>query len=490
EYYAHVHPEDVPMMKEMLAATVTTDRSRLMVEYRMRRGDGAVRWFRSVGSAHWQRDGRLMVFGTTADITEQKLAEEELKQTLEAVASANMALEEFSDLTESATRAKSEFLANMSHEIRTPMTAILGFAELLLSAPDIHEAPPERLDAIRTIQRNGEYLLGLINDILDLSKIEAGKCDIELAACSPVQMLAEVVSLMRIRADAKGIPLQLEYEGPIPETIHTDPLRFRQVLVNLVGNAVKFTETGSVRIAAGLRRRLGEVTQLQVDVIDSGIGMTDEQMAGLFKPFSQADSSTTRRYGGTGLGLTISKRLAQMLGGDIAVHSRPGKGSRFTVTVETGNLDRVRLLENPREAVVGAPRSAPGKDAAAVHLHGRILLAEDGPDNQRLIAFVLRKAGAEVAVVENGQMALDEAMTAWERGEPFDLILMDMQMPVMDGYEATYRLRTAEYPGTIVALTAHAMTGDDVKCRAAGCDGYLTKPIDRAAFLPAIAGFM
>ncbi len=487
KYYAHVHPEDLPMIRESLATALANERQNMAVEYRLQGPDGTMRWVRSGGSVHRQTNGHVIAFGTTSDITEQKRAEDELKQTLEAIESANLALAEFNALTESATRAKSEFLANMSHEIRTPMTAILGFAELLLGANDIDQLPPERVDAIRTIQRNGEYLLGLINDILDLSKIEAGKYDIERVSCSPAQVLADVLSLMRVRAEAKRLSLSIEYGTPIPETIRSDPLRLRQVLVNLVGNAVKFTEMGSVRMVARLLQPPDRPALLQVEVIDTGIGMTEEQIANLFRPFSQADSSTTRKYGGTGLGLTISKRLAEMLGGDISVRSEPDKGSTFTVTIETGKLEGIRLLRTPEEAAANTLSVTKPQDSAAIRLDGRILLAEDGPDNQRLIAFVLRKAGAQVTVVENGQLAYDAALDAQQRGEPFHLILMDMQMPVMDGYEATRQLRAAGYTRPIVALTAHAMTGDDAKCRNAGCDAYLTKPINRVEFLPGVA---
>ncbi len=440
-------------------------------------------------------DNVVLLVDQLHDITERKHMEDalrdandELRQTVDALESANRALEEFNEATEAATRAKSEFLANMSHEIRTPMTAILGFTEVLLGEAALDRAPPERIEAIETIQRNGNYLLQLINDILDLSKIEAGKLDIERTTCSPTQVLADVISLMRVRAAAKGILLDLEYAGGIPEAIQCDPLRLRQILVNLVGNAIKFTETGSVRMVPRLMRPAGEPALLQVEVIDTGIGLTAEQASRLFQPFSQADSSTTRRFGGTGLGLTISKRLAEMLGGNITFHSEPGKGSTFRVTVEAGDLAGVRLLDGPAEAVAPAAQApAAGNAAAALRLDGRILLAEDGPDNQRLIGFVLKKAGAEVTVAENGQIAVAEALAARERNVPFDLILMDMQMPVLDGYEATRRLRAAGYTGPILALTAHAMAGDDAKCLDAGCDGYLSKPIDRAMFLPAIA---
>ncbi|HBO42592.1 MAG TPA: hypothetical protein DD670_01385 [Planctomycetaceae bacterium] len=409
-----------------------------------------------------------------------------LVQTQEKLKEQTTRATQMADEAKAANATKSQFLANMSHEIRTPMTAILGFSDILLQEASVDRSPPEHIEAIRTIQRNGQHLLDLLNDILDLSKIEAGKLDVERVACSPVQVLSDVVSLMRVRAETKGLSLAVEYAGAIPESIQCDPLRFRQILINLIGNAVKFTETGSVRLVARLVRRLGSPSLLQVDVIDTGIGMTQSEISNLFSPFSQADSSTTRRFGGTGLGLTISKRLAEMLGGDISVESVPNKGSTFSVTVETGNLDGVELLETPKESCVVA-RLTPSAAVPAVRLDCRILLAEDGPDNQRLISFLLRKAGAEVTLAENGQTAHDLAMAARDGGCPFDVILMDMQMPVMDGYEATRRLRAGGYTGPIIALTAHAMERDAVACRRAGCDAYLTKPINPNTFLPVIA---
>ncbi len=446
------------------------------------------RWIRATSIPIRDDSGNIaLVVEQLHDITKEKHAEQELKGTVEALASANRTLEEFYRVAESATRAKSEFLANMSHEIRTPLTAILGFTDILIRDPRLEQGPTDWIDALRTIHRNGEHLLQLINDILDLSKIEAGRLEVERIACSPPQLLADVISLMRVRAAAKNLQLNLQFAGKIPETIQSDPLRLRQILINLIGNAVKFTEKGEVRVVARLVQDADRPSLLQIDVIDTGIGLTDEQISRLFQPFSQGDSSTTRKYGGSGLGLTISKRLAEMLGGDITCRSSPGNGSTFTLTVATGDISGVALLESPEEGVAASRKQREGLAVPLVRLQGRILLAEDGPDNRRLISFILERAGAEVTLVENGQAAFDTALAARDRGEPFDLILMDMQMPVMDGYTATARLRDAGYAGPIVALTAHAMEGDDVQCRQAGCDDYLTKPIDRAKFLATIA---
>ena len=412
-----------------------------------------------------------------------KIADQQLKEHVNALEQQKEAAEQFYEAAEAATQAKSEFLANMSHEIRTPMTAILGYSDVLLGELEQESSR----SAVYTIKRNGEHLLNVINDILDLSKIEAGKLAVEQISCSPVQVVAEVASLMRVRAQAKNLPLDIEYAGSIPESIHCDPIRLRQILINLIGNAIKFTETGRVRVLTRLIQSSDRPSWLQFDVIDTGIGMTQEQVLRLFKPFMQADSSTSRKFGGTGLGLSISKRLAKLLGGDILVSSTPGKGSTFSVTVETGPLDDVQMLENPAEAMAEGRREPKPNAVTDVKLDCRILLAEDGPDNQRLISFVLKKAGAQVTVAENGQEALEQVLAAKDAGRPFEVVLMDMQMPVMDGYTATQELRQAGYDGPIIALTANAMLGDDEKCREVGCDDYLTKPIDRTKFLPVIA---
>ena len=441
-------------------------------------------------------NGATLVQATIRDVSERKRSEQQLSAAREdlehyvaALESTNTALEQFSDQAEAATRAKSEFLANMSHEIRTPMTAILGFAELLLEQQRVSGDSRENVEALETIQRNGQYLLRLINDILDLSKIESGKLEIERYECSPSAIIAEVVSLMRVRAEAKGIPLRVNFEGPIPETIQSDPMRVRQILINLIGNAIKFTEVGSVEVSLSVFADAQGSPRLQFNVTDTGIGMTDEQISRLFRPFAQVDSTTTRKYGGTGLGLSISKRLAQMLGGNITVVSSPGRGSTFALTVDPGNLDGVKMIEKGAEAVLEREISSEAS-SGHVKLDGSILLAEDGPDNQRLICLLLKKAGARVDVAENGKIACEKALAAHQSGEPFDVILMDMQMPVMDGYTAVARLREADYRGPILALTAHAMKGSEDECRRAGCDAYLTKPIDRDRFLPAIASFM
>ena len=404
----------------------------------------------------------------------------------EIASSINQAVDKLRDVFEEAKvacEAKSEFLANMSHEIRTPLTAILGYSDIL----GANLEKPEDIESIEIIRRNSKHLLELINDILDLSKIESRKLELERIAFSPASVVDDVKSLMRMRAEARGLSLEIEYVGGIPERIQSDPIRLRQILINLVGNAIKFTETGSVRLVTRLEQGTAMLPRLQFDVIDTGIGMTQEQASKLFEPFTQADASTTRKFGGTGLGLAISKRLVERLGGDIMISTSAGKGSTFSVRIETGRLDNVSMLEHVTEAMAESKRNTKAPAAPAVSLDYRLLLAEDGADNQRLISFVLKKAGADVTVAENGLIAHDKALAAREAGEPFHVILMDMQMPVMDGYTATRKLRDADYAGPIIALTANAMAGDEAKCVEAGCDGYATKPIDRPKLIAMIA---
>jgi CheY-like chemotaxis protein len=325
---------------------------------------------------------------------------------------------------------------------------------------------------------------------------------------------------MRVRAEAKGLVLETAYAGPVPTSITTDPLRLKQILINLVGNAVKFTETGTVRVVVELVPPAEDEPKLRFDVVDTGVGMDERQVKRLFQPFVQADSSAARRFGGSGLGLAIVKRTAALLGGDVTVTSAPARGSTFSVTIATGPLDgapgsgqwqvttdrRAGLPFSPSPNCRVSPPTTPAKPP--IRCDCRVLLAEDGPDNQRLITLVLRKAGASVTVVEDGGQVLEHALSTIPEptGAPnhsaspidnpsdtgancFDVILMDMQMPVMDGYEATRRLRAAGYPGPIVALTAHAMKGDREKCIQAGCNDYVTKPIDLARLLEIVARY-
>jgi signal transduction histidine kinase/CheY-like chemotaxis protein/HPt (histidine-containing phosphotransfer) domain-containing protein len=379
-----------------------------------------------------------------------------------------------------SARAKSEFLANMSHEIRTPMTAILGYVRLL-SERTISD--DEHTEYLTTIRRNGEHLLRILNDILDLSKIDAGRMTLERIACSPAELVNEVASLMRARAIEKGLSLEVEYRGAIPQYIEADPTRLRQVLLNLVGNAIKFTEVGRVRI--GVELGTGpEGARLQIEVSDTGCGLTGAAQATLFDAFTQGDASTTRTSGGTGLGLAISQRLSHMLGGDITVKSTPNEGSTFTLSIQAGCLDGVPMLDHPTE-ILRRPATSPA--TMSLPSRPRVLLVEDALDNQRLLARYLREAGAEVAAAADGITACDMAMGALAAGTPFDVILMDVQMPKLDGYHATARLRGMGYDGAIIALTAHAMESERGRCLDAGCDDFLSKPVEPAELIATIA---
>jgi CheY-like chemotaxis protein/HPt (histidine-containing phosphotransfer) domain-containing protein len=373
------------------------------------------------------------------------------------------------EAAEAANRSKSEFLANMSHEIRTPLNGILGFTELLIRGADGGNEQ-ERADFLKTIRSSGKHLLQLLNDVLDISKIEAGQLQVETITCSPHQLLAEVISVLRVPARKRGITLDYRWESGIPETIQSDPHRLKQLLMNLVNNAIKFTDEGSVLVVARLLEN-SQRPRVQFQVRDTGIGIPREKLDTIFEPFVQADNSVTRKYGGTGLGLAISYRIAKSLGGDLTVESNIGHGSVFTVTVDAGDMTGVTITARPPVAVAGDV----GRDATATaSLEGlKILLVDDGETNRKLISLFLTRSGAAVEIAENGALALHVAEQA-----TFDVVLMDMQMPVMDGYTATVRLREKGFTGPIIALTAHAMKGDREKCEAAGCSGYLAKPVN------------
>ena len=439
-----------------------------------------------------QQGGRRFFTGIVRDITERKKYDQQLRasvneaeesqrrlqsQALELAAQADR-LSIAQRSAEAANRAKSEFLANMSHEIRTPMTAILGYAEQLATTLSAEQGA----ESAEIIKRNGEHLLTIINDILDLSKIESGLFEVEAVACSPCQIVAECASLMRVRATQKGLDLKVELVGPLPQTIVTSPLRLRQILMNLLNNAIKFTAQGTVKIRAALDKAAAP-PQLVLQVHDTGVGISEEQLPRLFQPFSQGDNSVARKFGGTGLGLAVSLRLAELLGGTIRVESSPQQGSTFTMLLPLKSFDPGLLLQQPLESDYRSRSPTPKVETAATQLDCRVLLAEDGEDNRRLIAYVLHKHGAAVEIAENGKLAYDAVLLAESNHTPFDVVLMDMQMPEMDGYEATRQLRAVGYQRPIIALTAHAMSGDREKCLAAGCDEYTTKPIDRRTLL-------
>jgi PAS domain S-box-containing protein len=455
-----IHPADRERIMTAWKHAVAT-RTPYRQHHRIIRPDGSIRWTTANAAPIFENSEVRGFVGTIEDTTERLQAAEDLRRAKLAA--------------EAASRAKSEFLANMSHEIRTPMTAILGFCDLLLS-PDQTDA--DRRGCVETVRRNGEHLLAVINDILDLSKIESGEAAAERIACNPAQVICEVARTLSLRAQEKNLRLEVEFDGPLPTTLTNDPTKLRQVLINLVGNAVKFTEQGSIRVRARMTGPEDGARRLVVDIIDTGIGMTDEQIGRIFTPFSQGDGSMARRFGGTGLGLSISQKLAALMGGGVAVTSAPGEGSTFTVTIDAGEVRGPWLTEPPALAPVDA--AGPGPVGS---LSCRVLLAEDGPDNRRLLSYLLTRAGAEVVVVDNGRRAVTAALDAARAGSPFDIVLMDMQMPEVDGYTASRTLRTSGYQGVIIALTAHAMADDRQKCLDAGCSDYAAKPIDRATLI-------
>lgn len=382
---------------------------------------------------------------------------------------------------ETANLAKSEFLANMSHEIRSPMNAILGFTELLRRGQAKNEA--EHHKHLDIVHASGTHLLGLINDILDLSKVESGRLEVEHIACSPYQIAHEVVQAQGVKAAEKGISIDLECPGSAPESIVTDPARLRQILTNLVGNAIKFTEQGGVRV---ILRFIASrpVAQLQIEVLDTGIGIASDKLENVFEPFTQAESSITRRFGGTGLGLTISRSFARAMGGDITAASPQGAGSVFTVTLPAGPLESIHLL-TPEElsrqqskdlSLVGANWKLP---------KARILIVDDGEENRELVRLVLEEAGALTEQAENGRIAVEKA-----QARQYDLILMDLQMPEMDGETAARLLRERGFNTPIVALTAHAMKGFEQEVLASGFTAYLTKPIDLDKLMALVASLI
>ncbi len=404
-----------------------------------------------------------------------------------AVRASHEQLEQAKAAGQSASRAQSEFLASISEEIGRPIKVSLGYTEMLLGAL----RNTENLETAATIKRNHEYVLEVLDDLRDLAWIESGRLQVRPSPCSPHRIVAEVASATRVRADAKGLALGTDFRGPIPEQVLTDPGRVRQILLNLVGNAIKFTEIGTIRLTTQLLEAQGP-PRLRFQVIDTGIGMAPHQLNRLFQPLPPNQSHGDSDLPATGLGLTLCKRLAEMLGGTLDADSTPGCGSTFTLVIPTGPLDGVRMVGDSREAIQRHEEHAAAPKPPA-RLDCRVLLAEDGRENRRLISFVLEKAGAKVEMAEDGKQALEKALAAMEAlaagrdAEAFDVVLMDMQMPVLDGYDAARRLRQAGYAGPIIAVTGHTRDYDRQRCIEAGCNDYLAKPVEREALLAMVA---
>ena len=471
EIPSFVHPEDRAEVERQMAQACSADgKPRHSFLHRIVLPDDRVRWVKLQGKTVYKKGSRgkrpTQVIGTLVDVTKQKEFEESLEKAIQAA--------------EAANESKSEFLANMSHEIRTPMTAILGYADLLFE----QEQDEEKIRYLQTIRRNGKFLLGIINDILDLSKIEAKKLQVQRERFAPHQLVEDVRSIMEVRAKERDLDLNVDYEGKIPADIESDPKRLKQILVNLVGNAIKFTEEGNVNIV--VRYDDADEGRMHFEVTDSGIGMSEEQLARLFLPFSQGDAAVNRRFGGTGLGLAISQRLAHMLGGEIQVESVEGEGSTFTCTVDVGDIEQVPLI-TPCDAT---DTSGDPTVADQVELDCHILVVDDRRDIRFLSNRLLTRSGARVDEAEDGEVALKLVTESIDRSEPYDLILLDMQMPNLDGYQTATKLRRLGFDAPIIALTADAMQGDMRRCLASGCNAYLSKPIDRQMLLDMVVRYI
>jgi len=435
------------------------------LEHRIIHKHNSIRWVRSTLVPHLDHQGKLLSYdGLLQDITKRKQAEENLKQAkVEA---------------DAGNKTKSQFLANMSHEIRTPMNAILGFGEILAE-----ESPTEtQKQYIKIIRNSSNHLLMVIDDILDFSKIEAGKLDIELRECSIIDMLNTVESMIHSLAKEKGLKFEIDTTPDLPANIITDSGRLQQCLINTLNNAVKFTKEGHVHLNIALQERDNQ-TYIRFDVEDTGMGIPSEMQEKVFNSFTQADESHTRKYGGTGLGLAITKRLTELLGGELTLTSQEGTGSVFTIVIPVG-LDVTDQPRLDRCCVIGKKDSSE-ENAERVELSGHVLVVEDVKTNQILIETLLNNMGIDVTVVEDGNQVLQEVLT-----HQFDLILMDIQMPHMNGYEATKALRKEGITTPIIALTANAMKGDDKKCIESGCDGYIAKPINQTQLVEAIGKYL
>lgn len=438
-----IHPEDTVRATELWNLSLQTGRP-FQVEYRLQRHDGEYRW-------HLARAVKALDewYGTITDIHMQKMHEEQLRRAMEDA--------------EKANHSKSAFLANMSHEIRTPLGAILGFTDLMRDTNSVEE----KHEMAKIISRNGKSLTKIIDDILDLSKVEAGRLELERIDFNLLQFIEEISDLFQDRIKTGKLRFDITFDSEVPTTVHTDPTRLRQILINLIGNAVKFTAAGRIALHIEPVMQAQKMSKLKFTLSDTGIGLDVDQASRLFETFTQADNSTTRRYGGSGLGLALSRRLARALGGDVILEKfAQNEGCTFVVTVDA-KVAAVPAVTQRLDAMSAL------KEASRNLKKPKVLLVEDSVDNQLLVQLVLQKAGIPIDLANNGAEGVEQA-----RRKSYDVILMDMQMPVLDGYAATEQLRSGGYRKPIVALTAHAMAEEGRRIAQVGCNAHLTKPLD------------
>lgn len=492
-----LHPDDWPWVQATLDAYLTRRAEAYSVECRIRHKDGSWRWILSRGKARFDAEGRpLRMIGTHTDVTTWRETEAALRSAREQSEQLNEQLESAIGRAQQSaleanlgSQAKSEFLAVMSHEIRTPMNAVIGFTSLLLDT----QLTSEQRDWLRTVRSSGEALLTIINDILDFSKIESGRLELEQQQVSVRQCIEDVINLLGEQARRKKLELRSVVDLRVPSWVTTDGTRLRQVLLNLVGNAIKFTECGEVEVTILAETGPEGEPLIGFNVRDTGAGIAPDRLDRLFKPFSQADSSTTRKYGGTGLGLAICRSLAKLLGGSVEVTQTSSAGTTFHFSIACVPCDMMPdVLLSDLALGSNGRATRPPMLVAKTEANGdqlrplKILVAEDNVVNQKLLKHLLKRLKFEAEFVANGI----ECLRLLREGA-YDIILMDCQMPEMDGYEATQRVRAGEggdgHKGVrIIALTAHAMAGDREKCLAAGMDDYLTKPIQPAQLLAAL----
>lgn len=463
-----IHPDDREDVEEHVRGVLARpDAGDHCLEHRIVLPDGAVRHVRlqsrSLGQGDSDHGPPRVIVGTLLDITEERQHEQALELERQAADAAN--------------HAKSEFLANMSHEIRTPLSAIVGHTDILVR----HLSDPDNLHSATVIKRNAGHLLELVNDILDLSRIEAHRMDVDVDDVALAELFSDLRALMEVRLEGKDVALRIRAKGALPARITTDVTRVRQILINIIGNAIKFTEKGAVEVTAHV-----DGGQLRIDVEDSGIGISAEAMARIFEPFDQGDASRTRQFGGTGLGLAISRRLARILGGELRATSVEGVGSTFTLRLPLSAEELARCEEVELGGASGTAAPAEAAGAEELHLDGHLLLVDDRRDIRQIGQYYLEEAGATVVTAADGIEAIERYEAALASGAPFDAIVMDMHMPRMDGATAVGKLREMGCTTPILALTADAMKQDRDRYIDAGCDDHLAKPVEADDLIAAL----